>query len=80
MFIIHKSLSDAVVNFHYLQITSERVGRTFYRLLDNAGLDRVGVHTLRHTFASLLFAKGTDIKNCFSIASPVSRRAQGLLW
>ncbi len=44
------------------RVPPERVGRTFYRLLDNAGLDRVGVHTLRHTFASLLFAKGTDIK------------------
>ena len=28
----------------------------------NAGLDEFGVHVLRHTFASLLFRKGVDVK------------------
>ncbi len=44
------------------QVPPERVERTFYYLLKNVGLEKNGVHSLRHTFASLLFAQGTDIK------------------
>ncbi len=44
------------------QVPPERVERTFYYLLRNVGLEKNGVHSLRHTFASLLFAQGTDIK------------------
>lgn len=43
-------------------ITPERLERTFYRILDNVNIERAGTHSLRHTFASMLFAKGTDIK------------------
>lgn len=36
--------------------------RSFQLMLSNAGLPRYGIHSLRHTFASLLFAAGVDIK------------------
>jgi integrase len=40
----------------------QRIERTFYRVLKNVGLDKTGIHSLRHTFASMLFAKKVDIK------------------
>lgn len=40
----------------------ERVERSFYSVLNNIGLEKTGVHSLRHTFASFLFAAGTDVK------------------
>lgn len=40
----------------------QRIERTFYRLLKNVGLDKTGIHSLRHTFASMLFAKKVDVK------------------
>ena len=43
-------------------VPPERIERTFYHLLDNIGLEREGPHSLRHTFASLLFASKVDIK------------------
>lgn len=43
-------------------IPPERLERTFYRILKNVGINQAGTHSLRHTFASMLFAKGTDIK------------------
>ena len=42
--------------------TPEQVDRTFRYLLTNLGLSPSGVHKLRHTFASLLFAKSVDVK------------------
>ena len=36
--------------------------RSFQRLLKCAGIAPYGVHALRHTFASMLFAKGVDVK------------------
>lgn len=43
--------------------TPEQVDRTFRYLLRNVGLEVSGVHKLRHTFASLLFASNkTDVK------------------
>ena len=36
--------------------------RTFYRALENTGLKKCGVHSLRHTFASMLFQNGVDVK------------------
>lgn len=36
---------------------------TFRQILKNAGIDKIsGVHSLRHTFASMLFKKGVDPK------------------
>ena len=36
--------------------------RCFHSLLRNAELKECGLHTLRHTFASMLFSKGIDVK------------------
>ena len=43
-------------------IPPERLERTFYRLLRNVGISQSGTHSLRHTFASMLFSKGIDVK------------------
>lgn len=43
-------------------VPPERIERTFYRILRNAGIEKCGTHSLRHTFASMLFANGVDIK------------------
>lgn len=43
-------------------IPPDHLDRTLYRMLDNIGIDRTGMHSLRHTFASLLFANGASIK------------------
>ena len=43
-------------------VPPERLERTFYYLLKNANLERCGTHSLRHTFASMLFAAKVDIK------------------
>ena len=50
----------------------ERLERTFYRILDNIHISRVGTHTLRHTFASILFSKGVDVKTVSSILGHAS--------
>jgi site-specific recombinase XerD len=34
----------------------------FRCILKKSGLEGVGVHSIRHTFASRLFAKGVDVK------------------
>ncbi|MCL2105667.1 MAG: site-specific integrase [Oscillospiraceae bacterium] len=36
--------------------------RTICGIYEKAGIQPSGIHALRHTFASLLFAKGTDVK------------------
>ena len=37
--------------------------RSFHIVLRNAGVrDDCGIHALRHTFASMLFSKGIDVK------------------
>lgn len=43
-------------------IPPERLERTFYRILKNVGLSQAGLHSLRHTFASMLFKEEVDIK------------------
>lgn len=55
-------LSDLIVcNTLGNPIIPEKITRSFYRILDNIGLPRCGVHSLRHTFASILFANGYDV-------------------
>lgn len=44
------------------QIPPERLERTFYRILKNLNIEQAGLHSLRHTFASMLFANKVDIK------------------
>ena len=36
--------------------------RSFRVIIRNAGLPHYGIHSLRHTFASLLFAAGVEVK------------------
>lgn len=47
--------SDKPVDPHNLQ-------KSFYAILANIGIEKTGIHALRHTFASFLFAKGVDVK------------------
>lgn len=44
------------------RIRPSRIDRSFHLILNAVGLKRVGVHTLRHTFATMLFHNGCDIK------------------
>lgn len=53
-------------------IPPERLERTFYRVLKNLNITQTGTHSLRHTFASMLFAKGTDIKTVSSLLGHAS--------
>lgn len=43
-------------------IPPERLERTFYRILKNVGISQAGLHSLRHTFASMLFKEDVDVK------------------
>lgn len=54
------------------QVTHERFERSFYRVLDNCGIERTGVHSLRHTFASMLFDQGIDIKTISTLLGHAS--------
>lgn len=54
------------------QVTHERFERSFYRVLDNCGIRRTGVHSLRHTFASMLFEQGVDIKTISTLLGHAS--------
>lgn len=58
----HPNSKEIVCGAKGTVIPPERLERTFYRILKNAGLEKTGVHSLRHTFASVLFAKGVDVK------------------
>lgn len=51
-----------IVNNRQHPVMPSNFERSFHRLLDNAKIDKCGVHTLRHTFASLLFHNGVDVK------------------
>jgi integrase len=44
------------------RIMPTRLSRTFYKILDAAGIRRAGCHTLRHTFATMLFSNGCEVK------------------
>lgn len=44
-------------------LSPRNLDRTFRSILKNAGITNIhGVHSLRHTFASMLFRKGVDVK------------------
>lgn len=44
------------------RIRPTRLNRTFHKILTEANLKKVGVHTLRHTFATMLFSNGCEVK------------------
>ena len=44
------------------RIRPSRLDRTFRKILEAANLEKVGVHTLRHTFATMLFNNGCEVK------------------
>lgn len=53
-------------------VTHERFERSFYRILKNCGIEKTGVHSLRHTFASMLFAQNIDIKTISTLLGHAS--------
>lgn len=51
-----------IVNNRNSQVLPSNFIRSFHGVLSNAGLEQSGVHILRHTFASMLFRNGIDVK------------------
>ena len=52
-----------IVNSRGKCVLPSNFERSFHAVLRNAGIEGdFGVHALRHTFASMLFAKGVDVK------------------
>lgn len=52
-----------ITNSRQKQVMPTNFERSFKALLKSIGIEgEYGVHSLRHTFASLLFAKGVDVK------------------
>jgi site-specific recombinase XerD len=51
-----------IVNSRNNQILPSNFERSFQRILTSAGIQPYGIHALRHTFASMLFSKGVDVK------------------
>ena len=44
------------------RIRPSRLNLTFHSILKAVNIERVGVHTLRHTFATMLFNNGCEVK------------------
>lgn len=70
----HPESQCAICGVRGGQVTHERFERSFYRVLDNCGLERTGVHSLRHTFASFLFEQGIDIKTISTLLGHASTK------
>lgn len=68
----HPESSNVICGVRGGQVTHERFERSFYRILDNCGIERTGVHSLRHTFASMLFDQGVDIKTISTLLGHAS--------
>lgn len=51
-----------IINSRKNHVLPSNFERTFHKILNNAGIESYGVHALRHTFASMLFSKGVDVK------------------
>ena len=45
-----------------VRIRPSRLDTTFHKILDAIHFPKVGVHTLRHTFATMLFSNGCEVK------------------
>ena len=64
-----KELKQITGNYEYIitssngnRIRPSRLGRTFASILMAVGMERVGLHALRHTFATMLFNNGCEVK------------------
>lgn len=52
-----------VTNSRHNPVLPSNFERSFHSLLTSAGINKnYGIHALRHTFASMLFSKGVDVK------------------
>lgn len=51
-----------VINIKGKHLNPRSYTKRFYTVLKRAGIEKTGLHTLRHTFASVLFAKKTPVK------------------
>lgn len=52
-----------IINSRQKQVLPSNFERSFHAMLKNAGVSgEYGIHALRHTFASMLFSKGVDVK------------------
>ena len=60
----HGNSTEYVIsNSRHKSVLPSNFERTFFLILKNAGIEKhYGVHALRHTFASMLFSKGVDVK------------------
>ena len=45
-----------------VRIRPSRLDTTFHKILDALHFPKAGVHTLRHTFATMLFSNGCEVK------------------
>lgn len=61
----HKQKSNTLLVFCTKKgtlLNARNVERSFYRIVEKAGIEKCSFHTLRHTFATRLFEKGTPAK------------------
>lgn len=58
-YVISNSMGNAVIPRNF--------NRMFASILKNCGIEPTGAHTCRHTFASMLFKKGVDVKTVSEI-------------
>lgn len=58
----NNNTQNVIVNTRENTILPTNFERTFHSILKNAGIAPYGIHSLRHTFASMLFSKGVDVK------------------
>lgn len=63
----NKTNEYIVCNSKGKMLPPQQLERTFYRILKNVGLEKTGLHSLRHTFASTLFLHGVDVKTVSKI-------------
>ncbi len=56
-----------IANKNGSYVLHKNLDRTYKKILANAGLNKTGIHTLRHTFASKLFRSGIEIKTISEI-------------
>ena len=58
----HANGDFLIANKYGDRVTPQAFSRTFSNILEEAKISNCSVHTLRHTFASLLFKQGVDVK------------------